>query len=94
MAETRRRPQGAPSRPAPVAGASASMLASVPPDVNTTLRGSAPTRAATSARASSIMRRAARPSAWTDDGLPTTSRAAVMAARACGRSGAVAFQSR
>ena len=46
------------------------MLASVPPEVNTTLRGSAPTSAATCSRASSISRRAARPSAWTEDGLP------------------------
>ena len=38
--------------------------------------------------------RAARPSPWTEDGFPTTSMAAAMAARACGRSGAVAFQSR
>ena len=70
------------------------MLASVPPEVNTTLRGSAATSAATFSRASSIRRRAARPSAWTEDGLPELSSAASTAARACGRSGAVAFQSR
>ena len=37
---------------------------------------------------------AARPSVWTLDGLPTTSIAAIIAARASGRRGAVAFQSR
>ena len=73
---------------------SASAFASEPPEVKITLRGSAPTAAATRARASSRMLRAARPSAWTDDGFPTTSMAAAMAARACGRRGAVAFQSR
>ena len=55
---------------------SASMLASVPPEVKTTSRGSAPTSAATCSRACSIRRRAARPSACTEDGLPTTSSAA------------------
>ena len=77
-----------------MAGVSASALASVPPDVKMTLRGSAPTRAATCSRAVSTKCRAARPSAWTDDGLPSWSSAASMAARAAGRSGAVAFQSR
>jgi hypothetical protein len=94
MADTSRRPQAAAPAPAPVKGESASMLASVPPEVNTTLRGSAATSAATSPRASSTRRRAARPSAWTEDGLPTASSAAIMAARASSRSGAVAFQSR
>src|SRR5262249_43588862 len=55
---------------ASIAGASANMLASVPPEVNTTLRGSAPTSAATLSRACSIRRRAARPSTWTEDGCP------------------------
>ena len=53
-----------------------------------------PVASATCARARSITARAARPSACTDEGLPTTSSAAAMAARASGRSGAVAFQSR
>ena len=83
-----------PRRDRSVSGDSASMLASVPPEVKTTLRGSAPTSAATCSRASSIRRRAARPSAWTEEGLPQTSSAATIAARASGRSGAVAFQSR
>ena len=94
MAETSRRPQAAPPGPAPVEGESASMLASVPPEVNTTLRGSAPTSAATSPRASSTRRRAARPSAWTDDGLPAVSSAADHGGARLSRSGAVAFQSR
>jgi hypothetical protein len=34
---------------------------------------------------------AARPSAWTEDGLPTTSIAAIIAARASARSGIVAL---
>jgi hypothetical protein len=50
--------------------------------------------AATSSRARSTKRRAARPSAWTEDGLPATPSACVSAAAACGRNGAVAFQSR
>ena len=56
----------------PSAGDSASMLASVPPEVNTTSRALAPTSAATCSRAVSTRRRAARPAAWTDDGLPVT----------------------
>jgi hypothetical protein len=70
------------------------MLASVPPEVNTTPRGSAPTSAATSSRACSIRRRAARPSTWMEDALPVVSSAASAAARASCRSGALAFQSR
>ena len=87
MADTKSRSRAA-------AGASANVLASVPPEVNTTLRGCAPTSAATCSRASSISRCAARPSPWTEDGLPLTSSAASAAARASLRSGAVAFQSK
>ena len=75
-------------------GVSASEFASVPPDVKTTLRASAPTASAMTARASSTSLRDARPSAWTDDGLPLRSQAAAIASRASGRSGVVAFQSR
>ena len=75
-------------------GVSASALASVPPDVKTTLRDSAPTAPATALRASSTKRRARRPSAWTEEGLPGRSQAAAIASRASGRSGVVAFQSR
>ena len=60
-------------------GVSASALASVPPEVKTTSRGSAPTAAATAALASSTSRRALRPSAWTEEGLPARSHAAAIA---------------
>ena len=60
-------------------GVSASEFASVPPDVKTTLRASAPTAPAMTARASSTSLRDARPSAWTDDGLPMRSQAAAIA---------------
>ena len=55
---------------------------------------SAPKAAATCARAVSIRFFAARPSAWTEDGFPTTSIAAIIAAFASARIGVVAFQSR
>eukprot|EP01024_Parvocaulis_polyphysoides_P075470 TRINITY_DN9752_c0_g1_i3.p2 TRINITY_DN9752_c0_g1~~TRINITY_DN9752_c0_g1_i3.p2 ORF type:complete len:108 (-),score=7.95 TRINITY_DN9752_c0_g1_i3:54-377(-) len=42
----------------------------------------------------SIMRRATRPSAWTEDGLPVMASADAMASAAAGRSGAVALWSR
>jgi hypothetical protein len=48
-------------------------------------------KAATCARARSINALAARPSAWTEDGLPTTSIAAIIASRASARSGIVAL---
>ena len=75
-------------------GVSASALASVPPDVKTTSRASAPIAPAITARASSTSRRASLPSAWTEEGLPHRSHAAAIASRACWRSGVVAFQSR
>jgi hypothetical protein len=68
--------------------------ASVAPLVKTTSAGWQPTASATSARARSTSALAARPSAWTEEGFPTTSIAATIAARASGLSGAVAFQSR
>ena len=91
MAETNSRSRR--SAP-PKNGLSASMLASVAPEVKVTWAGSAPTRAATSARAVSTRWRAARPSACTEEALPAKSNARSIAARASGRSGAVAFQSR
>ncbi len=94
MAEMSRQSRGSTPAGVPTKGERAIILASVPPEVNTTLRGSAPTSAATLWRASSIRRRTARPSAWTEDGLPQTPSASATAARACGRRGAVAFQSR
>ena len=77
-----------------IAGVSASMLASVAPLVKVTFLASAPLSTATFCRASSMTWRAARPSACTDEALPVSSRAAVMAAWASARSGAVAFQSK
>ena len=66
-------------------GVSASTFASVPPEVKITLRGSAPTSAATCSRASSISARAARPSRM-DRRRVADQRPAprTMAARACG----------
>ena len=72
----------------------ASASDSVPPEVNTISAVAQPKRAAITSRASSMIRRAARPAAWTELGLPVTSMAASIAARACGRSGSVALASR
>jgi hypothetical protein len=73
----------------------ARLFASVAPLVNTISRGAAPTRAATSARARSTAVRIAAPSRCALDGLPTPpSSAATIAARASGRSGALALWSR
>ena len=58
------------SRFPPVQGRARSIFASVPPEVKTTQPGSTPTNCATSDRARSIQRRAARPSAWTEDAFP------------------------
>ena len=80
--------------PAATALSIASALASVPPLVNTTVEAGAAIRAATSERACSSTACAARPAAWTDDGLPTRSRTAVTAAMASGRTRAVALWSR
>ena len=77
-----------------IEGVSASMLASVAPLVKMTFLASAPTKLATFSRASSTNRRAARPSACTDDAFPVSSSAATMTARASSRRGAVAFQSK
>jgi len=76
------------ARPAPVR---ARLLASVPPLVNTTCAGRAPTSAATCSRAVSSSARAARPKPCTDDGFPTVASASVMAAATAGRTGAVAL---
>jgi hypothetical protein len=69
----------------------AMLLASVPPDVNTTSAGKAPTSAATWRRAPSIRLRAVRPAQCTDEGLPPARSAAAMASNAAGRSGLVAL---
>ena len=80
------------TRPAasPNDGLRRSLAASVAPDVKTTARASAPSRAAISARARSMIARAARPSSWTDEALPHWANASAMASRAAGRKGAEA----
>ena len=75
-------------------GDSASALASVPPAVNTTLRGLGPDQGRNLCTRRSISWRAARPSAWTDDGFPTGPAPRPWRRAPRGRSGAVAFQSR
>jgi len=58
------------------------------------LGGSTPTSAATSPRACSTARRAARPLRWTEDGLPLSANASATAAITSGRTGVVALWSR
>ena len=77
--------------PPPNSGLSAALAASVPPDTNVTKRELTPASRAISLLAFSTMRRAARPSAWTDEGLPVVSIALSAAPRASARSGAVAL---
>ena len=77
--------------PPPNQGLSAAFAASVPPETNVTQRALTPASRATSFLASSTIRRAARPSAWTDEGLPVVSIAASAASRASTRNGAVAL---
>ena len=92
MAETINLLTGKPeSRRSP--GVSASELASVPPDVKMTLRVR---RRRPRHDGPRVLDQPARwrPSACTEDGLPLRSQAAAIAARASGRSGVVAFQSR
>ena len=72
-------------------GVSTVSFASVPPPVNVTSLASPPTSRAISLRAVSIRRRASRPSPCTDEALPTAASASTIAARASGRSGAVAL---
>ena len=76
------------SRPEPLR---ARLLASVPPLVNTTSAGAAPTRAATASRASSTARRTARPKPCTDEALPVSDRAAATASAAAGLTVVVAL---
>ena len=82
-------------------GESASATASVAPLVKITAAGSAPTSAAiaadrwvTDGNKSATRARAARPSAWIEEALPVSAKAAAIAARASGRSGEVALWSR
>src|SRR6478736_50130 len=94
IAEINSRSRGSRRPPISMAGVRAKTFASVAPLVKVTFLLSAPTSLATSSRACSIRRRAARPSAWTEDALPVSARAAHTASRASSRRGAVAFQSK
>ena len=67
---------------------------SVPPAVNTTSVGCASATTANRSLASSSSARAARPSAWMEDGFPTRPSASAWAAAAAGSTGAEAAWSR
>jgi hypothetical protein len=67
---------------------------SVPPEVNTTSLGRQPNACAIVSRDSSTTRRACRPDACSELGLPTSSRWAVIASTAAGTIGVVAAWSR
>ena len=82
-----------PLRPA-IAASSAVAMASVPPLVKITPASGAFARREASWRAVSTRPRAARPSAWTEEGLPVVASASTMRASTSARIGAVAFQSR
>ena len=74
---------------------SATLLASVPPDVSTTSRGSTCASVARASRASSTTARAPRPNACTLDGFAHVSLAAAdIASMTASSGGEVAFQSR
>src|SRR6266545_1974330 len=82
------RPPGSRASTVPL---TARLSASVPPEVNTTWEGAAPTRAATCSLAVSTAARAARPGpCWLDGLADGRSRSGSMAASASGRSGALA----
>jgi hypothetical protein len=67
------------------------LFASVAPLVKTISLGAAPMVAATCSRASSIIRRAARPKPCTEDGLPVRPSAARTTSAASGRMGTLAL---
>ena len=80
---------------ADAAGARAKALASVAPEVKTTQEGSAPTSAATCARAASTRVAARRPGGWFDPGLPSGSASScAISAATVGSTGVVAAWSR
>ena len=72
----------------------AMLFASVPPAVNTTSAEPQPTARATRSRDSSTARRAFRPEACRDEGLPGSLSNFVMAATASGSIGVVAALSK
>ena len=73
------------SQPAASALAMPWALASVPPLLNTTAVGSAPTSSPTCARAVSTRALARLPAAWTAEGLPLSARALAMISSTSGR---------
>ena len=72
----------------------ARLFASVPPEQNTTSLGRAPSFSAISSRASSTVRRAARPEPCRLDALPVRASSSVITAIASGTIGVVAAWSR
>ena len=89
---TMRWPRALPAHAAPL---SARLLASVPPDVMTTSRGSAPSRSATRSWASSSAARAVRPNECAELAFPNDSvRNGSIASRTSRRRGVVAAWSR
>ena len=87
VVSTRRR---APSWRAQYRPLTARLSASVPPLVKTTSLGRAPNTSASCSRDSSTTRRARRPAACSEDGLPSHASSSVSAAIASGRMGVVA----
>ena len=86
--------RGSAARRAQYRPLTARLSLSVPPVVNTTSDGRAPTDAAIRSRASSTSRRARRPAVCSDDALPVRASAAAMAATASSSIGVVAAWSR
>ena len=81
--------------PAQAAPLTARLMASVPPLVKMMLRASAPMLRASRSWASSSQRRACRPGAWGDEGLPPSpSRMGSISASTSGRRGVEAAWSR
>ncbi len=66
----------------------------MPPEVKITSAGRAPSRAAICSRDSSTTRRAARPEACNDEGLPAVPQWAAIASTAAGTTGVVEAWSR
>ena len=91
---TIRRRCGSASRRAQNMPLTARLSLSVPPPVNRTSDGRAPSAAARRSRACSAVRRAARPLACSEEALPTRPSCSVIAASTSGSTGVVAAWSR
>jgi hypothetical protein len=92
--KTIRSRRGSLSRRAQYKPLMARLFASVPPEQNTTSLGRPPSRSAMSSRASSTVRRAARPDPCRLDALPVRASSSVITAIASGTIGVVAAWSR